>query len=254
MGSAARHRVGPGHLLGSLGALGDLAVARTCGGCGVAGTRWCPGCAASLTGPLLRRVVVLPQGASVPVWSASAYATTVQAALVAWKDRDRPDLGPILAAATGRAARSALAELDLDPGAPGLVVVPAPSSAAARRARGWHPVRDLAGRTAVALRRRGVGAAMLPVLRQRRGVRDQAGLAADQRAVNLAGSLWVPQGWRAQLRGRPCLILDDVVTTGATVSEAARALSDAGAGPLVAATVAATALRRTDSFSAWTRQ
>jgi len=91
--------------------------------------------------------------------------------------------------------------------------------------------------------RRGTPARSLPVLTQRRRVRDQVGLGVDDRAANLAGALWVPPGWAARLGGRPCLLVDDVVTTGATLAEAARALRAAGSGPVVAATVAATARR-----------
>jgi len=234
---AARHRAGPGRWAASLAELADLALARTCAGCGVPGTRWCSGCALGLTGPLLSREL----GAGLRVWSAAAYDGAVRTALVAWKDHDRPDVTPALAVALQRAARTAVGGL-LDP--PRLVVVPAPSSSAARRARGRSPVRDLAHRIARGLRRRGTPAMMLPVLRQRRGVHDQAALDADARAANLAGALWVPDPWVPHLQGRACLLVDDVLTTGATLSEAMRALRAAGAGPVAGVTVAATVLRR----------
>lgn len=224
--------------------LADLVLARTCGGCGADRTRWCPGCGSHLGEPPRRRDL-----GALPVWSTASYAGPVQTALVAWKDRDRPDLTPVLAAALGRAARCALSEIESHDAveratAAAVVIVPAPSSASARRARGRHPVRDLAREAAVGLRRRGTVARVLPVLRQRAGVRDQSGLDARERAVNLSGALWVPPAWRGRLAGRPCLLVDDVVTTGATLVEAARVLREAGAGPVVAATVAATELRR----------
>ena len=234
---AARHRDAPGRWSGALGDLADLVLARACAGCGTGGTRWCLGCATHLLDPPRRRDL-----GGLRVWSAAGYAGPVQTALVAWKDRDRPDLTRVLAAALGRAARPAVNELG--PDATGLVIVPAPSSASARRTRGRHPVRDLARDAGTGLSRRGTPARVLPVLRQRRGVRDQSGLDAPQRSVNLDGALWVPRGWRGRLGGRPCLLVDDVVTTGATLLEAARVLRDAGAGPVVAATVAATELRR----------
>lgn len=242
--SAARHRDAPGRWSAALIDLADLVLARTCAGCGTGLTRWCLGCATHLGDPPRRRDL-----GTLSVWSTASYAGPVQTALVAWKDRDRPDLTPVLAAALGRAARCALSEIASDDAVEravvaALVIVPAPSSASARRARGRHPVRDLARDAAVGLSRRGTVARVLPVLRQRRGVRDQSGLDARERAVNLSGALWVPPGWRGRLVGRPCLLVDDVVTTGATLLEAARVLRDAGAGPVVAATVAATELRR----------
>lgn len=239
MSGAARHRAGPGRWASSLAALADLALERSCAGCGVPATRWCTRCALGLTGPLLRRDLGSP-GGGLRVWSAAAYDGTVRTAVVAWKDHDRPDLSAALAAAVQRAARTAVGEL---PYASALVVVPAPSSAAARRARGRSPVRDLAYRVARGLRRRGTPARMLPLLRQRPGVHDQATLDADARAANLAGALWVPDPWLPHLRGSACLIVDDVVTTGATLSEAVRALRAAGAGPVAGVTVAATVLR-----------
>lgn len=229
--------------------LADLALARSCAGCGASGTRWCTACAPALCGPLVLRSLGGGGVAEQPgqgerglrVWSVATYDGTVRTALVAWKDHGRPDLTPFLAAALQRAAGRSVAEL----AAPeSLVVVPAPSSSDARRQRGWHPVRDLARRTAMGLRRRGTPTRMLPVLRQARGVRDQARLDAAERGANLTDALWVPGPWWAHLRGRPCLLVDDVVTTGATLREAARALRYAGAGPVVAVTVAATVLRR----------
>ncbi len=242
--SAARHREEPGLWSAALTDLADLVLARTCAGCGTGRTRWCPGCATHLGDPPRRRDL-----GALPVWSTASYAGPVQTALVAWKDRDRPDLTPVLATALCRAARRALGEIATDDAdgpdsTAALVIVPAPSSASARRARGRHPVRDLARDAAVGLRHRGTAARVLPVLRQRGGVRDQSGLDARERAINLGGALWVPPGWRARVAGRPCLLVDDVVTTGVTLLEAARVLREAGAGPVVAATVAATELRR----------
>ncbi len=240
--SAGRHRAGPGALLGALGELVDLALARECGGCGTAGTRWCDACAAELLGPLLLRELPGDLPGDLPVWSVCAYDGVVREAVVAWKDRDRADLTAPFAGALLRAAVAASGAL-AGAGHP-LMVLPAPSSPAARRTRGRQPVRELSRRTAAGLRRRGVPAQLLPVLRQRRAVADQAGLGSTERAQNLAGALWLPRAWRAQLRGRRCLLVDDVVTTGATLQEAARVLAEAGAGPIAAVTVAATMLRR----------
>ncbi|WP_369688378.1 ComF family protein [Actinomadura macra] len=78
-------------------------------------------------------------------------------------------------------------------------------------------------------------------LRHTRRVSDQAGLTVSERAANLAGALEaVP---RAKVAGRRVVLVDDVITTGATLAEAARALRAADAEVIGAATLAATQRR-----------
>jgi predicted amidophosphoribosyltransferase len=81
------------------------------------------------------------------------------------------------------------------------------------------------------------------VLRLRRPVADQAGLDAPARARNLEHAMAVRQAWESALPGAVCLIVDDVLTTGATLVEAARELRRNNAREVLAATVCAT-LRR----------
>ncbi|MFF1394105.1 ComF family protein [Streptomyces sp. NPDC058287] len=106
-----------------------------------------------------------------------------------------------------------------------LLLVPVPSARKAVRARGHDPARRIAYAAAAELRRAGVPARVLAALRQRRPVADQAGLDSRRRLANLAGALEVPAGARALLvSGGRIVLVDDVMTTGASLAEAARAI------------------------------
>jgi predicted amidophosphoribosyltransferase len=177
------------------------------------------------------------------------YAGPVRQAIVAWKDRGRHDLaGPLSVALTASvlaalAERSGLAMFGAVGDGPDVWLVPAPSRRSARRSRGGDPVRALAIRVAGLARRGGWPVRVVPALRHARRVADQSGLDAAGRAANLAGALEVHPRWRTATTGARCLLLDDIVTTGATLAEAAAALRTAGAHPFGVAVVAAT--RRT---------
>jgi hypoxanthine phosphoribosyltransferase len=68
------------------------------------------------------------------------------------------------------------------------------------------------------------------VLRQRRAVADQSGLNSRQRLDNLAGALAVAPGGARLLSGGPVVLVDDVMTTGASLAEAARAVRAVSGG------------------------
>jgi len=74
------------------------------------------------------------------------------------------------------------------------------------------------------------GKPFAPLMLERvRTVKSQVGLTRDQRARNVAGAFAVPKPYRAALAGRRVLLVDDVITTGATVEACTRALKRAGA-------------------------
>ena len=204
-----------------------------CAGCGQPDVPLCGGCASRLAGPS-RVVPSPPVPGCPPVRAVAVYEATPRAVLVAWKDHGRYDLSAVL-------ARALAAAVSAGPLPAGLLLVPVPSSRAAVRRRGEDLVADLARRAAARLRASGADITARAVLTQRRGVRDQAALGAGERAANLQGALRVRPA--ARLRGVPCVLVDDVVTTGATLSEAARVVTDAGAAVLGAAVIAATPRR-----------
>jgi predicted amidophosphoribosyltransferase len=238
-------------------AAAELALPASCGGCGRAGVGWCLGCAARarrtafLGGP--REVAPTPCPEGLPaVRATTPYDGPVRAALVAYKDEGRRDLrgvlAPLLAAALDEAARSdpRLAQL-LRAGNEPLLVVPVPSAAAAIRRRGDAPLRLLVDAALPLSSAPGRLVWVAPALVLRRRVADQAGLGSRQRAANLQGAMWVTPRWRTAVAGRCCLLVDDVLTTGATLVEAARALRAGDAGYVSAVVVAATQRRHAPS-------
>ena len=237
----------------SLGATFEMALPTTCGGCQAPGATWCPACAgearrASYRGGASQvRPTPCPRGCP-PTWAASPYEGAARKALVQFKDADRRDLVHVLSPMLSGAMAAALAgdplmRTVLASGNGPVFVVPVPSSRAAVRRRGDSPLGLL---TRAAVGEMGLTSRELivsPALRLRRRVADQAGLDHTQRANNVEGAMQVRPRWRTSIGGVACLLVDDVLTTGATLVEATRALRAGGAGHVAAATVAATQRR-----------
>jgi ComF family protein len=76
------------------------------------------------------------------------------------------------------------------------------------------------------------------LLKRQRPTLSQVGLTRDQRVANMAGAFLVTDP--ARVKGRTVIVVDDVMTTGTTVSECARVLKEAGAERVWAVTVART--------------
>jgi predicted amidophosphoribosyltransferase len=229
--------------------LADLVLPRTCAGCAVPGAVLCRSCSRLLTSPQLaqprRHLPGLP-----PTVAAGAYAGPVQPAVVAFKEHGRAELAGPLGTALALAVAAVLRGVPDGPGP--VLLVPVPSSAAAVRRRGRDHVRELAGAAVTELEAAGlrVGSARLLARVAGRRVRDSAGLGALERQANLAGRFRARLPRAGLPPGSRLVIVDDVVTSGATLTEAARALRTAldtlagGADtPVLGAVVAATPKR-----------
>ena len=206
-------------------AAADLVLPRDCAGCRRPGAQLCADCRAELAATAPHRATPDPAPPGLPrTWAATTYGPLVRGLLVGHKERGRLGLVAPLGALLGAAVTA------MRPGE--VVLVPVPSSRAAVRARGHDHAARLARAAAASC-----GLRAAPLLRPTRAVADQAGLDAAERAANLAGALAAGR----LLDGLPVVLVDDVLTTGATLVEAARALRDGGARVRGAAVVAAVA-------------
>ncbi len=234
-------------------ALAGLIWPVSCAGCGRLDVALCRACAASVAGRPFR-----VRSGPVPIWGCSAYAGLAAAVVVSWKQRGRRDLSGPLGRVLARAVTACLNSDDELPlvahagcgrpasampsatlAGPEIWLVPMPARRAALRQRGADLVHDLANVAARDLRtaagrtnfKEGPRVRAVRVLRHARPVRDQIGLDAKARRRNLAGALAVRRTWGSQVRldGQKCLVIDDIVTTGASVDEAVRVLSSHGA-------------------------
>jgi len=201
----------------------DLYLGGQCHGCAAPGRSPCPACSQGLEP---HPQSIWRPGFDVPAVAALAY-DDADDFIIAYKDNQAWQLTAPLGVALGAAVAQVASGSSV-------VLVPVPSSPDAVRKRGFDHTATLAQWVA-----RRSGYRWSPLLRRTKTTPDQAGLtAASRRAVQI-GSMRA----RPPSPGRPSpplVVVDDVITTGATMVEAVRALREAGHHVFGAAAVAFT--------------
>ena len=189
----------------------ELLFPKSCAGCGAAGVSLCASCQEEL-----RRVphrVSCTVDPRVPVWALSPYAGAHRQLVISMKERGRRDACAYVGAAV-RAAVDFLAARGELPFAVDLTLVPAPTRARSARLRGGDTVTAVCASS---------GLSTVPCVQHRSSVRDSVGLDAAARRRNLTEGMDL-----LQVPSSPVLLVDDVVTTGATVEATCAVLFSAG--------------------------
>ncbi|MBX9468578.1 MAG: ComF family protein [Rhizobium sp.] len=142
------------------------------------------------------------------------------------KYRDRVDLAPMMAGWMLRAASVEVAEADA------IVAVPL------HRMRIFRRMFNQSAELARHLSAQSGKPFLAEALVRRKRTRQQVGLTANQRSLNVRGAFGVPEGREDLVFGKRIVLVDDVYTTGATVSAATTALKKAGAADVTVLTFA----------------
>lgn len=219
-------------------AASDVVLPVSCAVCEAPGTTLCRGCRLMLRRSTVRPgQVAAPRGLAaveVGVWAAGPYEHELASCLLSFKNGGRTDLAPILGTVlTGVLLR---ATEELGPMSGPLLWVPVPTSTRARWKRWFDPVQEVLSRASLP-----AGTRIHPGLQHRHraplGASSQKSLDVAQRARAIRGSMRA-----VGVRGATCVVVDDVMTSGATAAEAVSVLREAGAhvaGIVVLATVRA---------------
>lgn len=235
-----------------------LVLPSDCIGCGAEDQVLCPHCRTALRAATVRpyraeagaESLPLIRGSLeevLPVVAAGRYRRELSQAVLAFKNHGRTDLTPVLAPALAAAIRTAAAPAAGRP----ILLVPVPTRSASRRRRGYDPLDLLLRRLQrqrllpPGMEVRRLAAVRTPWRGQLRGMigaSSQKSLGRSGRRRNVAHSMRLRRGAAGTVAGSACIVVDDVLTTGATLAELTRVLAAAGArveaGVVLAATTA----------------
>ena len=199
----------------------DAVMPLRCAFCGVRATqeerRVCAGCAEDL--PWVE--TAMPLAPFCIAVAPLAYEFPVDAAIKALKFKRRLWYGPALAQLLKKSVNALPGDID--------AVLPVPLHWRRQWWRGFNQAREIAVPVA-----RQLDVSLIGGVRRVRATRPQSGLTAGERQRNIRGAF---VAWR-RCRARHVLVVDDVITTGATVAQLARAVLESGARKVSAIAIA----------------
>lgn len=205
-----------------------LALPISCAGCGYLDRNLCKECTATLVAALQYRELFDPDTQfRLPLWYSMELEEPLSAILHAFKEQGRTSVAKALAGPMKDVMRASYDQAREGGGKGAIAWVVPPSSRASFRQRGYTPVVELV---------KAVGVRPEKLLRINRRRADQSRLGRMERFHNMKGVYRGIPG----IHGKKIILVDDVLTTGATLLECARALRAEGAEVLGAAVLAYT--------------
>lgn len=190
----------------------ELVLPRRCAGCGKVGERLCRQCCKLLAQPPRR---IAPKAdVLAPVYACGGYGGPHREVILEMKERNNRAIRPYIAAVLRAAVETLQVRGEFSHR---LTLVPAPTRARSARLRGGDPITQLCTAS---------GFPTWQAVRLASAMPDQSGLNRDDRLHNVRGNV---QLVRPVPRGAEVVVVDDVITTGATLAATVDTLTYAGA-------------------------
>ncbi|KAB8287489.1 hypothetical protein DSM100688_1576 [Bifidobacterium ramosum] len=221
--------------------LRDLILPRGCAGCDMPDAVLCPSCTDDFDHDLARP---MPGTVTGLAHACAVYTGAARRAILSWKDHgdeecDEPFARRLANTAmrsgmmsddetSGRESRPLVSSSSRNRPSQPIVLVPAPSSRASMTRRGrWH-MRAVAERTAAILRGHGIAVEVRPWCRTVNvAAKSVETMSSAQRNARIRGNIVVTDP--AACHNRTAIVVDDIITTGATMRQCVGALTDQGA-------------------------
>jgi predicted amidophosphoribosyltransferase len=203
--------------------LADLIFPSRCIGCSQLGISICSNCRSSWHPHTYFREVSV-EGSSYPVVSSVQYSPVASRVLLSAKESNIDAADKLLIAAITHSLNHFVKRFG------GTTLVAIPSRRSATRKRGRNFLSEITSEVS-RISENKITFIDSQLLIHSRGVKDQSALNSRQRLSNISGALKVPSKFTPRISGGnigPLIVVDDLITTGATLAEAIRALLTAG--------------------------
>lgn len=220
----------------------DIVLPRGCAGCDAPDEVLCAACMRLLhKPPRCQSMEMRGDQEAVAVWSCAAYRGRVRRAILAWKDHDDVELDSLFGACMASLAlhddMRSLIQQALSSASEPVLVIPAPSSRRSLARRGRKHLMPLVQAVSMALETDKVPSQCYDALVMR-GVRSKSvqSHSRSARARRVQGHMNLRRGM--SVSGRCVVLVDDIITSGATLRQCAKVIEDSGGRVLAAMTLA----------------